>query len=87
MSTKLASLKVGEISEVIHYETGRYHIYKCLGREEADGQSFEEARDQVNNFLTSKKLKSLRASTIEDVKKKHNAVIDTQKLKELTIQI
>ena len=49
--------------------------------------NFEEARDQVNNFLTTRKLKSLRASTIEDVKKKHNAVIDTQKLKELTIQI
>ncbi len=87
MSTKLANLNVGDISEVIHYETGRYHIYKCLGREEAAEMTFEEARDQVNNFLTSKKLKSLRASTIEDVKKKHNAVIDTQKLKELTIQI
>ncbi len=87
MSTKLANLNVGDISEVIHYETGKYHIYKNLGIEEATGVSFEEARDQVNNFLTSKKLKSLRASTIEDVKKKHNAVIDTQKLKELTIQI
>ncbi len=87
MSTKLANLNVGDISEVIHYETGGYHIYKCLGIEEAEGQSFEEARDQVDNFLTTRKLKSLRASTIEDVKKKHNAVIDTQKLKELTIQI
>ncbi len=87
MSTKLANLNVGDISEVIHYETGKYHIYKCLGIEEAIGVNFEEARDQVNNFLTTRKLKSLRASTIEDVKKKHDAVIDTQKLKELTIQI
>lgn len=85
--TKLAALEVGEISEIIHNETGKYQIYKCLGKEEATPQTFEEAKDEVDSFLTDKKLSDLKASTIEDVKKQHQAVVDTLKLKNLTIQI
>ena len=84
---KFARLAVGELTEIIHNQTGKYQIYKCLGKDEAAPRSFEEAREQVNDFLTEKKLKSLRASTIESVKKQHNAIVDTLKLKELTIQI
>lgn len=84
---KFAQLKVGELSEIIHNQTGKYQIYKCLGKEEAAPRSFEEARKQVNDFLTEKKLKSLRVTTIESVKKQHHAIVDTLKLKELTIQI
>lgn len=85
--TKLAALEVGDISKIIHNETGKYQIYKCLGREEAAPRVFEEAKEEVDRFLTDKKLNDLRASTIENVKKQHNAVVDTLKLKNLTIQI
>lgn len=83
----LAKLNVNEISEVIKYQENEYHIYKCLGRIEAATLSFDQAKERVDDFLTKKKLKQLVASTIIDVKKKHNAVIDIEKLKELTIQI
>ena len=87
LSTKLADLEIGEVSEIINYQSGEYHIYKCLGRIEAKELTFDEARPKVDQFLKQKKLKSLRTSTIQQVKKKHDAIIDIQRLKEVTIQI
>ena len=87
LSTKLADLEINEVSEIIQYQSGEYHIYKCLGRIEAKELTFSEARPKVDQFLKQKKLKSLRSSTIEQVKKEHDAIIDIQRLKELTIQI
>ena len=49
--------------------------------------SFEEARESVDVLLTKKKLKLLKDNTIEDVKEKHNALIDIEKLNQVTIQI
>lgn len=85
--TKLAGLEIGETSEVIQYQENEYHIYKCLGRDESSFLSFAQAQDFVNDFLTKKKLQELRSSTLMEVKNKHNAVIDIEKLEELTIQI
>ena len=87
LGTTLAKLDRGDVSEVIEYQANEYHIYQCLGRIEARSQSFAEARDQVNEFVTRKKLQELKATTIEQVKAQHNAVVDLEKLKELSIQI
>jgi parvulin-like peptidyl-prolyl isomerase len=83
----LSGLENGELSEVIEYKPTEYHIYKMLGRNESRLLSFDEARDMVDQYLTRRKLTELQKSTIEQVKNKHNAVIKTQKLSELTIQI
>lgn len=84
---EIALLEVGDVSGVIQYSAGEFHIYKCLGREESKPLSFAEAQPQVNDFLTKKKVREIKAETIEMVKEKHNAVINTAKLKELIIQI
>lgn len=86
-STALARLEVGELSEVLQYSENEFHIYKMLDRMEAKPMSFAEAQPMVDQFLTRKKLQELRARLIEDVKEKHNAVVDLEKLNELTIQI
>jgi parvulin-like peptidyl-prolyl isomerase len=87
MATKLANLEKDEISEVLQYQNNEYHIYKMLDRVEAKPLSFNEAKDQVDQLLTRQKLNELRAETIENVKERHDAVVDLEKLKELTIQI
>lgn len=86
-STEIAKLDVNEISEVLSYQTGEFHIYKMLERKEASFLSFKQARDKVDDFLTDKKLKLLEAETVETVKAKHNATINLAKLNELTIQL
>lgn len=86
-ANQLAKLQVNEVSGVIQYQQNEFHIYKCLNRVEARAMVFSEARDLVDNFLTKKKLNELRASTIDQVKEKHDAEINLQKLQELTVQI
>ena len=86
-SKQLSKLEVGEVSGVIPYTAEEFHIYKCLGKIDARSLSFNEARERVDNYLTNKKFRELRAKTIEQVKAKHNAKIDIEKLNELTIQI
>ncbi|XWN38714.1 MAG: peptidylprolyl isomerase [Balneola sp.] len=86
-SPDISELKVGEISEVINYQTGQYTIYKMNGRIEGRLLTFNEAKESVNAFLTNKKLSALKEKTIKDVKEKHNALIDIEKLNKVTIQI
>lgn len=87
LETQLAQLEVGDVSEIIRYQPNEFHIYMSLGRIESAPLTFAQSRDLVNDFLTKKKLQELRASTVDQVKEKHNAIIDLQKLNELTIQI
>lgn len=87
IAPKLADLQVGEISSVINYQTGEYHIYRCLGRIEPREMMFDEAKSQVNISLTNKKYKALRLETIEEVKERYNAKIDLEKMNEITVKI
>lgn len=84
---KLAPLQVGEISEVIPYLTTEFHVYKVLGREESRQLTFDEAKEWVDEILTEKKLKILKAATIEQVKVQHDAFVDLDKLNSLDIRI
>lgn len=86
-ASRLASLQEGQISDVLPYLSNEFHIYKVLGREEARQLTFYEAREWVNEVLTEKKLKVLKAKTIEQVKEQHNAFIDLDKLNALVIRI
>lgn len=83
----IAKIKIGELSKPINYMGNEYTVYKMNERDEARSLSFEEARESVDKFLTKKKLELLKASTIEDVKNEHNALIDIEKLNQFTIQI
>ncbi len=87
LSPELSKLKAGEISEALFYQTGEYHIYKCDGRLESKPLSFKESYDLVKEEVTERKYKALRSEIIEKVKKRNGAIIDTQKLKEITIEI
>lgn len=86
-ASEISKLSEGDISEIINYQTGQYTVYKMIDRVEAREMSFNEAKELVDKALTNKKLAELKSKTIEDVKKKHNAVIDIEKLNEIIIQI
>lgn len=86
-STKLANLQNGEVSTPITYAEGEIHVYKILDKIEARPLTFDEAKNQVDAFLTQKKLTELRNSTLARVKEKHDAEINTERLNALTIKI
>ena len=83
----MASLQVGEISEVIPYLSTEFHVYKVLGRDESRQLTFDEAKEWVDEILTEKKLKTLKAATIEQVKLQNDALVDLDKLNSLDIRI
>ncbi len=87
IAPKLSSLQENELTDVIKYQSGEYHIYKCLKRIEPNSMSFSEAKEEIDLHLTKKKYKSLRTETIEKIKEQHNAVIDGAKLEELNFKI
>lgn len=84
---KLSATPVGELVEPINYTSDEYHIYKVLDRIDARDLTFDEAKEMVDRYLTNQKLQQLRAETIQQVKEKHNAVVDLEKLNALTIKI
>lgn len=84
---KIAELNIGGISEIIPYTGDEFHIYKVLDRQESFALTFDEAREKVSEFLTRQKLQTLRKETISQVKEKHNAFVDLEKLNALTIKI
>ncbi|MFN1834105.1 peptidyl-prolyl cis-trans isomerase [Balneola sp. MJW-20] len=87
LSPKLSILETGEVSDPLFYQSGEYHIYKVLGRKESKLLRFGEARSLVRETLIEEELERELRKTLEEVKQKHNAVVDEQKLRELTIQI
>ncbi|MEX0721899.1 MAG: peptidylprolyl isomerase [Balneolaceae bacterium] len=87
LSPQLSVLQVGEVSNVLEYQNGEYHIYKCLGRKEARPFSYKEAIPLIKRQLEKEKFKEQRDQVIHEVKERNNAFINTEKIKELTIQI
>lgn len=87
LSPELSKLETGEISDPLFYQTGVYHIYKCLGRIDSRQLSFKEAREQVRRKVINEKLEALRNETIRTVRERHDATVNKEKLKNLTIQI
>ncbi|MTI87960.1 MAG: hypothetical protein FH748_08335 [Balneolaceae bacterium] len=87
LSKKLADLQPGDISDPLFYQSGVYHIYKCLGRKEARQLSYTEAKKRVRQKILNEKLEDLREQTIESVKAKHDAIMNMERLKKITIQI
>lgn len=84
---ELAKLKIGEVSQAFQYQSNEFIIYRMDDRKEGSAMDFNEAKEFVDAFLTQQKLKVLKERTIKDVKKKHNANVDIEKLNQLTIQI
>lgn len=86
-SRKISNIEIGSITEPMLYTADEYHIYKVIDRREARELSFDEARERVDNYLIREKLQQIRQQTIQEVKAKHNAVVDLEKLNALTIKI
>ena len=83
----LNKLSVGEVSRALQYQSNEYHVYVCNNRIESRPLSFEEATQQIEPIIFKRKLDQLIKQTVEQVKSKHNAVIDDQAIREFTINL
>jgi hypothetical protein len=62
-------------------------IYKCLDIVEARALRFDEAKEAVQDILLEQKFREARSELIDQVKIKHNAFIDLERLEEINIEI
>ncbi len=67
---ELAILKEGEISDVIETQTG-YHIIKLVKRYPAKAASLEAVKDQLVEYLKSKKMQELYETWMDKLKARH----------------
>lgn len=87
LGKELQRLEPDYITRPIAYQANEYHIYKCLDLVEARSLRFEEAKEEVEKILLQEKFREARAELIAQVKKKHNAFIDLERLEEISIEI
>tara|TARA_B100000575_G_scaffold294516_1_gene310977 strand:- start:8139 stop:9731 length:1593 start_codon:yes stop_codon:yes gene_type:complete len=87
LGKELQRLEPDYITRPIAYQANEYHIYKCLDLVEARSLRFEEAKEEVEKILLQEKFREARAELITQVKKKHHAFIDLERLEEISIEI
>lgn len=83
----LQDSKQGDIIGPLEYQTGKLMIYKVLKVEEPREAEFGEVADLVKKVLVEKKVKQKKIELIEEVKDRHNAVLNYDKLKALNIKL
>ena len=87
LGEELQRLELDHVTKPVAYQANEYHIYKCLDIEEARSLRFDEAKEAVKNILLEQKFRAARSELIRQVKKKHNAFIDLERLEEINIEI
>lgn len=85
LATHFRQLQAGEYTEVLQYQSGEWHIYKCIAREESKPQSFTEAKDQVEGALLSIWHKKAVAKVISQTREKHHVQIDSEILSNINL--
>ena len=87
LGQELQQLEPDYVTLPIAYQANEYHIYKCLDIIEARSLRFDEAKEAVQDILLEQKFREARSQLIDQVKMKHNAFIDLERLKEINIEI
>ena len=87
LGEELQELEQNYITKPIAYQANEYHIYKCLDIKEARALRFDEAKEAVKNILLEQKFRESRAELISQVKRKHNAFVNLERLEEINIEI
>jgi parvulin-like peptidyl-prolyl isomerase len=87
LGQELQQLEPDYITRPIAYQANEYHIYKCLDIVEARALRFDEAKEAVQDILLEQKFREARSELIDQVKIKHNAFIDLERLEEINIEI
>ena len=87
LGEELQGLEQDYITKPIAYQANEYHIYKCLDIKEARALRFEEAKEAVKDILLEQKFRETRAQLITQVKRKHDAFVNLERLEEINIEI
>ena len=87
LGEELQGLEQDYITKPIAYQANEYHIYKCLDIKEARALRFDEAKEVVKDILMEQKFRETRAELITQVKRKHNAFVNLERLEEINIEI
>jgi len=87
MASTLGSIKPGEYAGPFQVATNYFVILRCNERSESRPLSFQEAEQQVREYLFSTERQRLRDTTIQDLRSAYKATIDMNRLNSISIQL
>jgi len=80
LGSKINKIAVGELVGPLEYQSGRWLVFKCVGRKEAKPRSFEQARDDVEGTLLTIWQKKAMDQLITQTKSKYPIRVDFEKI-------
>lgn len=83
----LADVKPGGIAGPFQLMSNRYVIFRCLDRIEPRPLSYEEAIPQMREVLHTGAKEHLRLQIIQEARKTFNAIVYTERLRSIPIQL
>lgn len=80
LGSKINQIAVGEVVGPLEYQSGKWLIFKCVGRKEAAPRTFEQAKDDVEGTLLTLWQKKAMDQLISQTKNKHPIRVDFEKI-------
>jgi parvulin-like peptidyl-prolyl isomerase len=80
LGTKINQIKIGEVVGPLEYQSGKWLVFKCVGRKEAAPRTFEQAKNDVEGTLLTIWQKKAMNKVISQTKSKHPLRVDLEKI-------
>lgn len=80
LGSRINKIAVGEVVGPLEYQSGKWLIFKCVGRKEAAPRTFDQAKDDVEGTLLTLWQKKAMDQLISQTKSKHPSRVDFEKI-------
>jgi parvulin-like peptidyl-prolyl isomerase len=87
MASALGKIQPGELAGPFQVANNYFIILKCNGRTESRPLAFEQAEDQVREYVFSKERQLVRDQIISNLRTRYNAQIDMNRLNTISFQL
>lgn len=87
LSSALGKIKPGDVAGPFQVASNYFIILKCLERTESRPLAFEQAEDQVQEYVFTKARQQVRHEIISNLRTRYNAQIDMNRLNTISFQL
>lgn len=87
MAPTLRDVQPGDFAGPFQISSHRYLIFKVLDRKESTPITYTDAKESVKEFLHEEKKRTLKRELINEAKADFNAIVFTDRLNSLTIEL
>ena len=87
LSSALGKIKPGDVAGPFQVASNYFIILKCNERTESRQLAFEQAEDQVQEYVFTKGRQQVRHEIISNLRTRYNAQIDMNRLNTISFQL